>query len=77
MGDAEMKISYNKLWDLMERKNMEKQELMELAKISQNTMRRLCRNQPVTMHTMEKICLTLKCEISDVLEFMHDEVIEA
>lgn len=72
-----MKISYNKLWKLLESKNMEKEELRELAEVSQSTMRRLSRNQPVTMHTMEKICLTLKCEISDVLEFMHDEVIEA
>ena len=72
-----MKISYNKLWKLLESKNMEKEELRELAEVSQSIMRRLSRNQPVTMHTMEKICLTLKCEISDVLEFMHDEVKEA
>ena len=63
-----MKISYNKLWKLLESKNMGKNELKELAAVSQSTMKRLSRNQPVTMHTLEKICLTLKCEISDVLE---------
>lgn len=67
-----MKISYNKLWKLLKDKNMEKEELKELAGVSQSTMQRLSRNRPVTLHTMEKICLILQCEISDVLEFMYD-----
>lgn len=64
-------ISYNKLWKLLIDKNMKRKDLKEQAEVSQNIMARLGKNQPVTMETLEKICLVLECNIGDVVDFVR------
>ena len=63
-----MAVSYNKLWKMLIDKDMSKGELCNRAKISKGTMAKMTNNEPVTLTVIEKICIELKCDISDVVE---------
>lgn len=64
-----MARSYNKLWELMIDKKMNKTQLRVAANISTNAMAKIGRNESVPIETLEKICNILECKIDDVLEF--------
>lgn len=49
-------------------KDMNKGELCNRAKISKGTMAKMTNNKPVTLTVIEKICIELNCDISDVVE---------
>ena len=49
-------------------KDMNKGELCNRAKISKGTMAKMTNNEPVTLTVIEKICIELNCDISDVVE---------
>lgn len=70
-----MAISYNKLWKLLIDKNLKKTEMAQRAGITGNVLGRLSRNEPVSMGSIEKICILLDCNVGDVMEFVkYDEV---
>ena len=65
-----MSISYKPLWRLLVEKDMKKLELRDLAGLSNSTLARLGKNEPVSMEALEKICITLDCRIEDIVEFI-------
>ncbi len=69
-----MQANYNKLWKLMIDRNMNKSELRELTGIGTNTLAKLSKNQVVSMEVLLKICDKLDCDISDICEFVREEV---
>lgn len=68
-----MAISYNKLWKLLIDKNLKKTEMAQKAGITGNVLGRLSRNEPVSMSSIEKICVLLDCDVGDVMEFIEKE----
>lgn len=62
-------ITYYKLLDLLNRRNISKLELMEMACISRETLAKLSKNESVTIQTIDKICTVLKCQPGDILEW--------
>lgn len=69
-----MQANYNKLWKLMIDRNMNKSELRELTGIGTNTLAKLSKNQVVSMEVLLRICDKLDCDISDICEFVREEV---
>lgn len=67
-----MSISYKPLWRLMIEKDMKKLELRDLIGMSNNTLARLGKNEPVSMEILERICVALDCRIEDIVEFIKD-----
>ena len=67
-----MSISYNKLWKLLIDKNMTKTELRLKADIATSTLAKLSKNEQVSMDVLLKICSTLDCDISDILEIKKE-----
>jgi putative transcriptional regulator len=63
-----MSVSYNKLWKLLIDKDMNKTMLKEKAKLSSGTIAKLGKNENVTTDVLVKICETLNCDISDIIE---------
>ncbi|MDR1440022.1 MAG: helix-turn-helix transcriptional regulator [Clostridiales bacterium] len=63
-----MAISYNLLWKKLIDKGMKKSQLKEQAHISSNALAKLGKNEPVSLETLQKICVCLDCEIGDILE---------
>ncbi|MDD2484477.1 MAG: helix-turn-helix transcriptional regulator [Eubacteriales bacterium] len=64
-----MPINYDKLWKILIDKKMRRIDLMEQSGISSNVLARLGHERPISMESMEKICVTLNCNIGDVMEF--------
>ena len=68
-----MKMSYNKLWKLLIDKKMKKSDLRKNAKISSSTLAKLSNDGNVTTDVLVKICNELKCDVSDIMEFVPDK----
>ncbi len=67
-----MAISYKKLWKLLIDRDMKREELRTAAGISTNTMAKLSKNENVNTGMLVKICSTLGCDISDIMEITED-----
>ena len=68
-----MLISYAKLWKLVQRNKMNRQDLAKAAEISANTVTKLGRNETVSLDVLMRICKVFHCDIGDVVEFNEDE----
>lgn len=68
-----MRMSYNKLWKLLIDKKMKKSDLRKNAKISSSTLAKLTNDENVTTDVLVKICNELKCNVSNIMEFIPDE----
>lgn len=65
-----MAISYKKLWKLLIDKDMKKKDLQKAAGISSTSITKLGKNENVNTEILEKICLSLQCDISDIMEIL-------
>lgn len=65
-------IKYYKLLDLLNRKNISKEELRIAIGASSATISKLSKNEKVSMDVIEKICGFLKCQPGDILEYEDD-----
>jgi DNA-binding Xre family transcriptional regulator len=68
-----MKISYKKLWKLLIDKDMRKQDLQRVAKISSASVAKLAKGENVNTDILVKICKALNCDTSDIMEILPDE----
>lgn len=64
-----MVVNYNKLWKILEERQMLKTELVKASKISTNAMAKLGKNEDVRMGILINICKTLDCKIDDIVEY--------
>ena len=63
-----MGIRYNKLWKKLIDKDMMKIDLRDQAGITTNALAKLGKNERVTTDVLEKVCLTLQCDVGDIME---------
>ena len=67
-----MSISYKPLWHLLVEKKMKKLELRDLVGMSNSTLARLGKDEPVTLEVLEKISFALDCRFENIVEFVKD-----
>lgn len=72
-GCEKIKISYSKLFGILEQRNITKTELRENIKVSTATLAKLSKNEPIAMKVIEDICNFLNCQPGDIME-MEKEV---
>ncbi len=63
-----MALNYNKLWKLLIDKGLTKTQLREKTGISQSTLSKLVKGENVNTEILDRICLSLNCDISDIVE---------
>ena len=63
-----MAISYKKLWKLLIDRDMKKRDLQAMAGISSASITKLSKSENVTTEILDKICVALNCDISDIME---------
>ena len=63
-----MAFSYKPLWKKLIDLNMTKKSLMDSSQISKSTMDKMSIGEFVSMEILDRICTTLECNISDVVE---------
>ena len=61
-------ISYDKLWKTLIDKHMIKTQLRDQIGISNATLAKMGKNEPVNLKIIETICKELQCGIEDVVE---------
>ena len=66
-----MAVSYIKLWKTLLDRGMKRTDLISIAGISSNVLAKLGKDEQVAMESIEKICVALQCDVSDVLEFQQ------
>ena len=70
-----MSISYNRLWKLLVKKKMNKLKLRDDAKICNQTLSKLSKNQYVSLEILERICKNLDCKLEEIVEYIPDKKI--
>lgn len=63
-----MTISYKKLWKLLIDRDLKKKDLQQMSRVSAASITKLGRNENVNTEIIEKICLALNCDVSDIME---------
>lgn len=67
-----MIISYKKLWHILLDRDLHKKDLVEMADISEYTVKKLSRNENVSTEVLGKISKALECTIDDIVEFTEE-----
>lgn len=68
-----MAISYKKLWKLLIDRDLKKKDLQMLSGVSAASITKLGKNENVNTEILEKICVALECDISDIMEVTNTE----
>ncbi len=63
-----MAISYKKLWKLLIDRDLKKKDLQQMSGVSAASITKLGRNENVNTEIIEKICMALNCDVSDIME---------
>lgn len=66
-------IIYNKLWQIMNDKGVSQYRL-KAEGISNSTLTRLKRNEPVSTETLNKLCQILQCNVGDLADYIESTV---
>lgn len=66
-------ISYNRLWETMEKRKISQYRLIKEFGLSSGQMSRLKKNTYVSTHTLETLCRILDCRIKDVMEVSFED----
>ncbi len=67
-----MAVQYNKLWKLLIDKKIKPSALSKMTGIAPSTMAKMDRDEYVALSVLERICLTLDCDIGDVVEIVKE-----
>lgn len=67
-----MAVSYKKLWKILIDRDMTKTQLRKDAGITTGALAKLGKNENVNTEVLVKICSTLHCDISDIMELTEE-----
>lgn len=70
-----MSLSYEPLWKMLEELNISKMEFAKMVDISNATLAKLGKNEPITLTTVDKICNELECKIENVVQHIPDHLL--
>lgn len=65
-------ITYTKLWNLLKTKNIKPSELYKLCGVHPATIAKMKRGENITTDNINKICAFLKCQPSDIMNYIED-----
>ena len=67
-----MAICYDKLWKLLIDRDMKKKDSQEISGVSSASITKLGKNENVNTEIIDKICVALKCDVSDIMEITEE-----
>lgn len=68
-----MAFDYSKLWKLLEKKKMYKEDLRLDTGMSSATLAKLGKNEIVSMNVLARICESLKCDVGDIVSYVEEK----
>lgn len=66
-------ISYEPLWNTMQKTGASTYTLQVKGGISSSTIRRLKAGESVSTNTLDALCKILHCSVQDIIEFLPEE----
>lgn len=66
-------ISYEPFWKTISERGISTYQLIYKHALLPDTIQRLRSGKPITTETLNKLCCAIKCSVSDILEYVHDE----
>ncbi len=66
-------IVFNKLWETLKEKGISQYKLINEYHISTGQLDRLRKNANVNTYTLNQLCNILKCDLSDITEYIPDD----
>ena len=60
-------ISYEPLWNTLQKKNISQHQLIKKYGFSSGQLSRLRANQYISTHTVEVLCDILDCKVEDIM----------
>lgn len=70
-----MAISYKKLWKLLIDRELKKKDLQQMASVSSASITKLGKNENVNTEIIDKICIALDCDVSDIMEIVAEPAV--
>lgn len=67
-SDADMEVSYKKLWKILIDKDMKKKDLQAASGVSWASITKMSKGETVSMDVLMKVCKALQCNIGDVMD---------
>jgi len=67
-----MAFDYSKLWEVLEERNMNREELRIEAGMSSATLAKLGKNKIVSMDVLGRICQVLACDVGDIVSYLEE-----
>ncbi|WP_019134658.1 helix-turn-helix domain-containing protein [Kallipyga massiliensis] len=68
-----MAFDYSKLWKLLDKKKMYKEDLRLDTGMSSATLAKLGKNEIVSMDVLARICESLKCDVGDIVSYVEEK----
>lgn len=65
-----MALCYKPLWKLLIDRDMKRKDLHEVSGVSAATLAKMSRDESVSASILDRICTSLNCDISDVVEVL-------
>lgn len=66
-------IVYDRLWATMKKQNISQYRLLHDYHFSSGQLDRLRKNENVSTHTLNQLCIILHCRLEDIAEFIEEE----
>ena len=66
-------IKYYKLLDVLNRREMTKEELRIKLNLSSATIAKISKNEFITLRVINDICKFLNCQPGDIMEYVPDK----
>lgn len=66
-----MAVSYDNLWKLLIDRKLKRTDLKDICGISSNVLAKLGKDEPISMESLEKICISLNCNIENIMQFVE------
>ena len=68
-----MAFNYSKLWKLLEKNKINKEELRQSIGMSSATLAKLGKNEIVSMNVIARICENLNCDVGDIVSYVEED----
>lgn len=73
MKDKNMAFNYSKLWELLNERKINKEELRYYRGMSFAALAKLGKNEIVSMDVLTRTCENLKCDVGDILSYVEED----
>ncbi|AMB99832.1 XRE family transcriptional regulator [Aerococcus urinaehominis] len=68
-----MVFDYSKLWVMLKKRGMTREDLRMQTKMSSTTMARMGKNKTVSLSVLGRICETLSCDVGDIIRYSKND----